>query len=346
MAVTKTPAKKTAARKVAVKKKPAVKATSNKTGQEVSVMLHSYIPSPDIAKKYVGRKIHGVWDATVADIASAEQRNILLKGDTGAGKTLFGEAYASHKVRPYYSLPCDVSIDPSALFGRMQPTDVPGKFKWQDGPVTDIVRGPCGLGDKCEDPHCFAGVLNISEINFMTPKIAASMYPLLDGRRYIPLLGHEGEVVRAHKGLVIIADMNPNYRGTMELNAAFKNRFDFKIDWGYSKEVEEQLVKFPTLRDMAWKMRDLDEIVTPVSTNMLMEFEEFATHPALSLDFAIHNFLGAFEAEEVRPVNNVFTLERVNLEKDIRFFKRSSSSASQPVKDEDLEEMDFDLEEE
>jgi MoxR-like ATPase len=221
-----------------------VRATSQKTGTEKIVMTHAYVPDPSVAAGYVGRKVWGIYDKILADTARAEAANMLLEGETGAGKTLFGEAYASHERLAYYSLPCDVSIDPSSLFGRRNPGKKAGEFPWTDGPVTSIVR--------------HGGVLNISEINFMTPKISASLYPLLDGRRYIPLLGHEGEVVRAHKGggktgdkcwcnltarecdsrrVLIIADMNPFYRGTMELNAAFRNRFEFKIPWNYDAAV-------------------------------------------------------------------------------------------------------------
>lgn len=314
--------------------------------------LSAYVPDPDIATKYVGRKVHGIWDKILADEAMKRNWNILLMGDTGAGKTLFGEAYASALSLPYYSLPCDVSIDPSALFGRMQPTDVPGKFEWQDGPVSQIIRN--------------GGVLNISEVNFMPPKIAASLYPLLDGRRYIPLLGHKGEVVRAHRGtegekpcwcslpadecnkrrVLIVADMNPQYRGTMELNAAFKNRWEFVLPWGYDDTVEEKLVASPTLRDVVAQLRAMigTELVTPISTNMMMEFEKFALNPALGLEFSIQNFKNAFELQEQDAVYRVLDLNRGKFEKDLRFIERSASK--KPVKEDELEEIEFEFEEE
>lgn len=313
MSATKTPAKTAAPRKVRVPKK---------TVDEV-VNLNAYIPAPTVAQRYVNRKIHGVWDARLLDRAMAEKINVLLMGDTGSGKTMVGEAYASKREMLYYSLPCDVSIDPTALFGKMQPTDVPGKFEWQDGPVTQVVRR--------------GGVLNISEINFMPPKIAASLYPLLDGRRYVPLLGHKGEVVRAHEDLLVIADMNPGYRGTMELNAAFKNRFAFKFMWGYDADVEKKLVALPTLLSIAGKIRALvgTEIMTPVSTNMLMEFERFAKDEMLGLEFAIGNFVTAFESDEVKAVSNVFDLEKQTLAREIALGLTDEDA------DTDLVEYDF-----
>lgn len=352
-AAKKTAAKKTAAKKV-VRRAPKTKAEL----LDHTLEFKAYVPPPTVAEKYVNRKVHGTWDATVAKVALRKAKNIILMGDTGSGKTLFGEAFASKFGMNYYSLPCDVSIDPSALFGRMQPTEEVGRFEWQDGPITEIVRE--------------GGVLNISEINFMTPKIAASLYSLLDGRRYLTLLGHHGEVVRAHLGtqgtekcwcalpskecntrrVLIIADMNPQYRGTQELNAAFFNRFDFKVPWGYDPLVEESLVNFPTMREIAGRLRDManTELVTPVSTNMLMEFEEFSMEEELGVDFAIHNFVAAFQKDEQSAVDKVFDLQKDTLEKDRKFYaaEQRRKARRRPAKetDEDVEEVSFEFMEE
>ena len=310
--------KTTAPRKVVVR--------STKTGGDKEITLNAYVPSPDVANEYVGRKVFGVWDFEFLMDAKENTENVLLMGDTGSGKTMLGQAFASKLRCHYYSLPCDVSIDPTALFGKMQPTDVAGKFKWQDGPVTEIVRN--------------GGVLNISEVNFMPPKIAASLYPLLDGRRYVPLLGHEGEVVRAHEDLLVIADMNPGYRGTMELNAAFKNRFAHKIPWGYDDAVEAKLLKFPTLRDVAKRIRAMvgTEIMTPLSTNMLMEFERFAMRSRLGIDYAIGTFVAAFDGDEQKSINDVLDLNKPNLKRDLAFALGQNSDD-----DDDLEEAEFDF---
>jgi hypothetical protein len=310
--------------------------------------LHAYIPDSSVAEKYVNREVFGTWDATIAGIGMKNAQNILLQGPTGAGKTMFGEAFAAKWRYLYYSLPCDVSIDPGALFGRRVPGERAGEFPWQDGPVTQIFRE--------------GGVLNVSEVNFMSPKIAASLYPALDGRRYIPLIQHNGEIVRAHLGtkgkrqcwcdlsdrecnkrrVLIIADMNPQYRGTMNLNEAFLNRWEFKLPWNYDKKVEEQLVHFPTLRDVAEKLRASDDVQSPVSTNVLMEFESFAVEPKLGIDFANENFINAFMTDEQAPVRRVMELNMTNLKKDLRHFK----SVGVQVKDEELEEIEFEQEEE
>lgn len=222
------------------------------------VQQHAYIPHPDYALKYVHRKINGVEDFALLDWCLKTRSNLLLRGDTGGGKTMFPMAYAADRCIPFYSVPCDVSIDPRALFGKMMPTDRVGEFKWVDGPVTEMVRN--------------GGILSFAEVNFMPAKIAAALYQLTDHRRSLTLLEHEGETITAHRDLLITADMNPKYRGTVDLNIAFANRFPIKVNWGYNEEVEDTLVKSSELLDMVRKIRKVTEIRTPIGTNSMLEF--------------------------------------------------------------------------
>lgn len=338
-----TPAKtpSTPPKKIVVRKPRAAKVTYDPNAVELVAddygQQNAYIPDESVWKSYIGRKVFGgsVWDFTAAEEAMADDVNMLLDGDTGSGKTLFGEAFASKIRALYYSIPCDVGIDPSSLTGKMVTTEKEKVFAWQDGPLAELVRASAA-GHKC--------VINISEVNMMPPRIAAVTYPLLDHRRYIALMGHKGEIIRAGKGnLLIIGDMNGQYRGTMELNAAFRNRWPMNIPWGYSDEVEEKLIKFPTLRDLAARLRALSgtEISTPVSTNLLMEFERFAMNNKLGLDFAISNFVARFTSIEQQPVERVVGLMRSKLEGDMKFL---NNPKGQIVADDDLEELEFEFE--
>ncbi len=289
----------------------------------------AYTPDPGIAKAYVGRRINGLTDYEIFDRAMSENLNVLLRGDTGSGKTLASAAFAAKVGAFYYSVPCDVSIEPSAFFGKRHPGERQGEFPWIDGPVTQVVRGRCGLGDKCTDEKCIS-VLNISEINFMSPKISASLFPLLDSRRSLPLLARDGEVVRAHPRLLIVGDMNPGYRGTQPLNAAFANRFPVTIDWEYDHSVETKLVKSAVLREIVRKIRRMpEEITTPTGTNRLLEFERIAK--AFNLEFAVRNFLNGYTPEERSAVEKLMELDKTRLQKD--FVPK--------VDDEDDEELEF-----
>lgn len=275
---------------------------------------HAYIPDADYALKYVHRKIDGVYDFDLLDMCYQKAWNVLLRGDTGSGKTMLPMAYAAQNNLRYFSVPCDISIDPRALFGKMMPTKKVGEFKWVDGPVTEMVR--------------HGGVLNISEINFMPAKIAASLYQLLDHRRSLTLLEHEGETIRAHgpncwcdlddcedRWLLIVADMNPKYRGTTDLNLALANRFPVRPDWGYSAEVEEKVVKSKELLDLVQKIRAVAQIRTPISTNSMLEFIEIAV--TLGYDFAAQNFVNMFADPEREAVKNSLDGASVNIKRDI-----------------------------
>lgn len=181
----------------------------------------------------------------------------------------------------------------------------------------------------------------------MQPKISASLFSLLDHRRYLALLAHEGEVVGCHKGTLIQADMNPNYRGTMQLNAAFKNRFPIKIEWNYDEEVERQLLGSATLLEVAKGLREAQDIRTPVSTNSLMEFEEFATNPVFGLDFAIANFKAGFEEIDIPVLDRVLDLKRTKLDEDVKFLKRNKGKKlAETAADDDSIDDDYDFENE
>jgi hypothetical protein len=290
--------------------------------EKKKVEVHSFVPDPSYAKRYKNRKVHGIADFDLMDYCMKNRKNLLMRGDTGAGKTMMPMAYAAKNGIPYYSIPCDVAIDTTSLFGKMMPTDVVGKFEWTDGPVTELVR--------------HGGILNISEVNFMPPKISAALYQLLDGRRSLTLLQHKGEVIKAHPRLLIVADMNPKYRGTVELNVAFANRWNVKVDWGYDSQVESSLVSSPALLKIVQQIRKNDQVKTPVGTNAMEEFMQLA--PDLGYDFAVQNFVGIFDTTERDAIFKVFQVNEMALKKDIATVKASK------LPDDEMEEMDADEE--
>jgi hypothetical protein len=281
----------------------------------------STVPDDRHAEQYVSRSISGTADFDVFDYALATANNLLLKGPTGSGKSLALMAYAANRQLAYYSIPSNVSVEPSQLFGRNLPSDTEaGLFPWTDGPVTDLVR--------------YGGVLNLGDVNFLPPRIATVLFPLLDRRRMISLLDHHGEVVRAHRPqcwcdlsedecraqwLLIVADMNVDYIGTQQLNEALVNRFAIHLQWDYADEVEERLVPWTSLRRVAQQLRTqhgTGELGQPVSTNMLQEFMALAT--TLGLPLAIHSFCHHYaNVAEQTAVSKVFTTHMAALRTDL-----------------------------
>lgn len=296
---------------------------------------HAFVPDAKYGKNYVHRKVSGVRDFDLLDHALQKKYNVLLMGDTGAGKTMFPMAYAADKGMAYYSLPCDISIDPSSLFGKMVPGTEIGKFEWVDGPVTEMVRN--------------GGVLNISEINFMPSKIAASLYPLLDHRRSLQLLGHRGEHIKAHPDLLVVADMNPKYRGTQDLNLALANRFPMKIGWGYDLAVESKLVASASLLDLVRNIRDEAGIRTPVGTNAMLEFIEL--FGSLGMNFARSNFVMGFSEAERTTVDQLLDAASVNILTELSAITQNADTEAEELTDQswydpkNFNPGDFDLEE-
>ena len=155
------------------------------------------------------------------------------------------------------------------------------------------------------------------------------LFSLLDYRRSITLMDNGNEVIHAHPDLLIVADMNPSYRGTSLLNEALKDRFELKIAYEYDSAIEKRILTSSTLIDLARDMRKtsrgMDSAVptsdngivfeTPISTRLLKTFEKVAK--GLSYDFAVYNFINNFEPEERGAVKILLESLETNLKSDL-----------------------------
>lgn len=262
------------------------------------------VPDKKYFNEYISRDIvKGVSDFDLFDYARKEKQNVLIEGPTGPGKTSAVLAYAAREGMPFYAVPSNIGIEPSQLFGKFIP-DHNGGFKWVDGPVTSIFRN--------------GGVLLINEVNFMPERVATVLFGALDKRREIVLLDNEGELIKGHDDLLIIADMNPEYEGTRPLNKAFRNRFSIQVWWDYSPAVEKKLVKSDALRDMAAQLRkahEEGEYETPCATNMLMEFEKM--YADLGYEFAKLSLINHYAADERQAVDLVIETWKSKIEIDL-----------------------------
>jgi MoxR-like ATPase len=247
--------------------------------------VEALIPDPRIAEFYVHRYLDGFEDFDLLDGAIEDSENVLLRGPTGSSKTTFFRAYSAARGLPFYVVECNGAMDPGVILGR---TTFDETSKWVDGDWTLVIRyGGCGL---------------IDEINMAHPRITAAYHQLLAVTRRMSL-PEAGETIHAgHGGLgdpqpvLIGAAYNPRYDGTVRLNSALKNRFAQKHDWGYERAVEEQLITSVRLLEVADNVRSLAEIRSPLSTNMLMEYERHVLR--YNAQAATRMLLGAFEDEE------------------------------------------------
>ena len=257
------------------------------------------VPDSKWAKEYINRKIDGVTEFDIYDVAMRNHENILIRGHAGSGKTMSVLAYAAARGHKYYNISSNVGLEPSHLFGSWVPTEF-GTFRWQDGPVTAVVRE--------------GGVLLLNEIDFMPERVTTVLFGLLDDRRQIQLLENGGEIIEAHPNLLIIGDHNPNYRGSRPMNQAWKDRFHHKLEFPYDKSIERKLIGNAALLDVADKLRvmsDRGEIDTPVSTRSLVAFTRNVKN--VSLDYAVNCYVNGFLDDEREAVKLVMETAKHNI---------------------------------
>jgi len=103
--------------------------------------------------------------------------------------------------------------------------------------------------------------------------------------------------------------MNPDYEGTKPLNAALKDRFHVSLYYDYDEVIEKQLVKSDEIRKLAAKLRPLykkGELLTPVSTRGLMQFEK--NIEVFGHDAAVESFLNRFNRDEAQSIRGAMEL--------------------------------------
>ena len=275
------------------------------------------IPPMERAKQYVNRSIGGLEDFQIYDRARQHKFDVLIYGPTGPGKTSSVVAWAAARKLRLATVSGNAALEPSQLIGKYIP-DGKGGFVWIDGPVTDVVRN--------------GGVLLMDEVNFISPKIYTVLYSLLDARRALILLDHKGETIEAHPDLTIFATMNPSYIGTTPLNFAFRNRFAIQLPWDYDDEVEAKLVKSKAIIVVAQQLRNeaaKGEFETPISTNMLMELEQFIG--IFGFDFAVANFIAHFDEEEQDKVKLVMTAHQYNIQQEFSLVEEYKENSEDQV---------------
>lgn len=140
-------------------------------------------------------------------------KNLLLKGPTGSGKTKLAETLSETLEQPMYQVNCSVDLDAESLLGfKTIQTNDDGQQEivFIDGPVIKAMK----------EGH----ILYIDEINMAKPETLPVLNGVLDYRRKLTN-PFTGEVINAAPGFNVIAAINEGYIGTLPMNEALKNRF-------------------------------------------------------------------------------------------------------------------------
>ena len=294
-----------ATKAVATTKKLTSSARTKAASETQHHPLAHLIPNQVRYDQYSGRKIGGVSDLEVLQQAFDGRHNVAIYGPTGCAKTTLVYALGYLLGLPVFSMPCNGAADPSFIFGGYQP-NADGTFTLRPGPGYYIAK--------------YGGIWLLDEFNFLPPRIGAVMHGCLDSRRMMVIPEFAGatdldamgnpieSIFKLHPKCMFVATWNPGYAGTYAMNAAMLNRFGHKFRFDYMRSVENELCESGHLLDMADALRkavNAGTLRTPISTNSLMEFEEFAKNETLGIGYASENFLNMFSEDERKTVSEV-----------------------------------------
>lgn len=154
-----------------------------------------------------------------------KNKDVLISGDTGTGKTSAVRYLCQMLNAPYRRFPCHEATDTSTLLGQLK---IDGKRTYfQRGVVYDAVLN--------------GHVLLLDEYNAAHPDVRLALNPLfnVDEGRLI-VTENEGEIIPRHPNFRLFATGNPySYAGVKEWNAAIMSRFDVVVHLDYLPEQAE-----------------------------------------------------------------------------------------------------------
>lgn len=174
-------------------------------------------------------RIIGRADELAAALACVRlNRNLLIEGPVGVGKTVLALAVARHLNRPFFRVDGDESYSEQKLVGWFDPPIVLAKGYSQSsfipGPLTQAMLE--------------SGILFINELNRMPESVQNVLLPGLDERLlFVPKYGE----IAARDGFTVIATQNPReFVATSHLSEALRDRFELILleYQSYDEEVE------------------------------------------------------------------------------------------------------------
>lgn len=300
--------------------------------------LDPWRPDPSIVKRYVSRVLpNGMKDTDFLMTLWRKRKNVLLVGDTQAGKTMLVEVMAvligqerGTKPLPVFTLSGSAGITDFDLFG--QPVTSP------DG--SDRLVFLSGLVDMAARA---GGILYGDELNLMSERVTSSLHSLFDNRRafvnrqkavrYVTK-GEDGEsdvevfmpeVVKASDDMWVFGTINPSgYKGTSSMNEAFSGRFTH-VPWGYDEGVEKKLIPSAGVRLLGQAVREARAnraLTTPIGTATLAGLCENIDD--FGIETALWMFTAQFQPQEISKVQAIIT------DRSIEMLLRDEQKAKEP----------------
>ena len=295
-------ATKTIAPTVAVTS-PIIKVERVEPTSEVIGNYSINVPTTEQIGHYIERTlVGGVNEVTMYDKAKKLKLNVLLEGGAGSGKTSSPINYGYKRNQGVVVVSMSAGIEVGHFVGKTIIKN-DGQVGWVDGVLVQAMK----RGD----------ILVIDELDFATPKIMQRLQDVL-ANRTLTLVENEGEVIHAHPDFLVVATYNNGYRGSNKVNEAVLDRFKIKLMFDYDTTIEKQLIKSPTLLQLAEQMR-ADSIsgiyTTPISLRLLLALQELTSE--INYEFAVENFLMGFTTDERPSVKLLLEAHRYNLEAEL-----------------------------
>ena len=282
---------------------PIIQVVREEAKQDVLGGYSINVPTKEFIGHYIERSLVGnVKEQLMYDKAKKLKLNVLLEGGAGSGKTSSPIYYGYKNNQGVVVVSMSAGIEVGHFVGKTIIKN-DGQVGWIDGVLVQAMK----RGD----------ILVIDELDFATPKIMQRLQDVL-ANRTLTLVENEGEVVYAHPDFMVVATYNNGYRGSQKVNQAVLDRFKIKLMFDYDTTIEKQLIKSPTLLQLAEQMR-ADSIQgiyeTPISLRLLLAFQDLSTE--INYEFAVENFLMGFTVDERPSVKLLLEAHRYNLEQEL-----------------------------
>ncbi|WP_404870795.1 AAA family ATPase [Kitasatospora griseola] len=204
---------------------------------------------------------------------------VLLYGPPGTGKTSLVEAAFPDLL----TVAGDGDTTVGDLIGEYTQDD-DGKYVFKYGPLVVAMQE--------------GRALLIDDATLISPKVMASLYPAMDGRRQIQVKAHKGETIQAKAGFFVVAGHNPGVHGAV-LTEALASRFSVQIqvgtdyDLALALRIDARVVR--VARNLA-KQVELGELGWAPQLRELLSYQK--TEAVLGTRAALANLVGIAPIED------------------------------------------------
>lgn len=247
----------------------------------------------------------GVSETKVYDVARANERNVVLIGHAGTGKTSSARHYAANRNLPLAILECNVELTKAHIEGSWVPTGKAGELVWAESNLVTAIQQP--------------SVVLLNELSRGLPKSMTPLFALLNERQLV-LSQRQNQIVKVHPECLIIADMNPQgYAGVSKQDKALLERFNDYVTFDYDLSIDKLFCKSDTfLNEVVTKWRDAsvaDPTATPFSHRLTKNFQFHVEH--YGLRSAVLQLLDRFDVSEREQLKTLILTNAVEIASEL-----------------------------